>query len=57
MKKIIFLSILGLIYTGCVSSNVNTTEELKVKKTEKYAQNIGYTVTTTGYQSSRQITT
>jgi len=49
MKKIIFLSILALFYTGCATSNINAATELKVKKTEKYAKNMGCTVSKNGY--------
>lgn len=49
MKSIIFLSILAFFYNGCASSNVNTAAELKLKKTEKYAQSMGCRVSKNGY--------
>lgn len=49
MKKLIFLPILAIIYTGCASSNVKTASEVKVQKTQKYAQTMGCSISKQGY--------
>jgi PBP1b-binding outer membrane lipoprotein LpoB len=49
MKKVVFITILALFYTGCASSNVNTAAEVKTQKTQKYAQSMGCSVSKKGY--------